>query len=480
MLKRTLFFPQSYGRITMHKLFAIFLVLYSTTLAFAADAPVPDLGKRKAGVDWPVFLGPTADSKSSETGIVTKWKAGTPRIVWQKKLGTGYGIGSVSRGRLLQFDRYGDQARLSCWNAETGAELWKFEYASDYEDLYNYNNGPRCSPLIDGDRVYIFGVEGMLHCVQLLDGKLLWKFDTDRKFGVVQNFFGVGSSPVIHGDLLLVMVGGSPADSHNLPPGQLDRVEPNGTAVVAFDKRTGEVRYKVGDDLASYASLRIATVNKEPFCLAFCRAGLLAFDPRTGKQDFHFPWRSKILESVNAATPTIVADQILISETYGPGSALLNFARGKKEIVWQDDPKKREKTLLSHWCTPVHHAGFGYGCSGRHTHEAMLRCFDWKTGTVKWSEPGLTRASLLYVDGHFVGLGEYGQLFLFKANPEKFELIAELELTDPVAGPLLPGAAGGGALLKYPCWAAPILSHGLLYVRGDDRLVCVELIPEKK
>lgn len=480
MLKPTLRYPKNYGRIIMNKLFAISFVFYFTALAIAADSPVPDVGKRKTGVDWPAFLGPTADSKSSETGLITKWNKGTPRIVWQKKLGTGYGIGSVSRGRFLQFDRYGHQARLSCWNSETGAELWKFEYASDYEDLYNYNNGPRCSPLIDGDRVYIFGVEGMLHCVQLVDGKLLWKFDTARKFGVVQNFFGVGSSPVIHGDLLLVMVGGSPASSQTLPPGQLDRVEPNGTAVVAFDKRTGEVRYKVGDDLASYASLRVTTIDKEPFCLAFCREGLLAFDPRTGKQDFHFPWRSKILESVNAATPTIVGDQVLISETYGPGSTMLKIARGKQELLWQDDPKKREKTLLSHWCTPVHHAGFGYGCSGRHTSDGTLRCFDWKTGVVKWSEPGLTRTSLLYVDGHFVGLGEYGQLFLFKANPEKFELVAEAELTDPVAGPLLPGAAGGGALLKYPCWAAPILSHGLLYVRGDDRLVCVEVILEKK
>ena len=82
-----------------------------------------------------------------------------------------------------------------------------------------------------------------------------------------------------------------------------------------------------------------------------------------------------------------------------------------------------------------------------------------------WSEPGLARTSLLLVDGHFVCLGERGQLLLLKVNPHKFELVSRLE--------------GRDLLLDYPCWAAPILSHGLLYIRGKDRLVCLELIPQK-
>ena len=101
---------------------------------------------------------------------------------------------------------------------------------------------------------------------------------------------------------------------------------------------------------------------------------------------------------------------------------------------------------------------------------------------MQWSEPRLTRTSLLYVDGHFVGLGEYGNLFLFKADPTKFDLVGEAELFDRELGPPQPAVPdlGRRPLLKYPCWSAPILSHGLLYVRGDDRLVCLELIPRKK
>lgn len=441
---------------------------------------VPDLAKRRQGVDWPTFLGPTGDSKSPETGILTAWPKEGPRIVWQRKIGEGYGIGSVSRGRFFQFDRFRQVARLDCLNAETGEELWKFEYATDYADLYGYNGGPRATPLVDDDRVYIYGAEGMLHCLRVTDGAEVWKVDTIREFGVIQNFFGVGSTPVVFDDLLIVMVGGSPDDDKQIPPGQLDRVSPNGTAVVAFDKYTGQVRYKTGQDLASYASLRLARINDQPWCLAFCRGGLLGLDPATGKTRLEFPWRARILESVNASTPVVSGNQIFISETYGVGSALLEVKVQDHGAVWQDDERRREKSFKAHWNTPILVDGFLYGCSGRNPPDAEQRCIEWKTGKVMWSELTQIRTSLLYVDGHFVCLGEFGALQLLKVNPEKLDIVAEVKLKDPDAvGPAIPGLEAPG-LLKSPCWAAPILSHGLLYVRGDDRLVCLELIPEKK
>lgn len=434
----------------------------------AAEKHAPgSLWTRKTGVDWPIFLGPTGDSKSTETGILTQWPPEGLRIVWQRKLGEGYGISSISQGRLFQADRIRDKARLVCLNAETGEELWAHEYGTEYVDMYGYDGGPRCSPLVDGDRVYQYGAEGMLHCLNALTGAEIWKVDVAKDFNVIQNFFGVGSNPVIVGDRLIVMVGGSPADEAGL---SVDRASPNGTAIVTFNKFTGAVEYKLGDDLASYASLKLATIDNRPWCLAFCRAGLLGFDPTTGKQDFHFPWRAKSLESVNASVPVVEGNEVFISETYGPGSAMVAVIPGDAREVWSDDPRKREKSLQTHWNTPVYVDGYLYASSGRHTENAELRCVEWKTGKVMWSVPGLTRCSLLYVDGHFVSQGEYGQLQLIKANPEKYELVAEVLYRD---------GALPRPLLKYPAWAAPILSHGLLYVRGADRLVCLELIPEK-
>ncbi|WP_425616508.1 PQQ-binding-like beta-propeller repeat protein [Anatilimnocola sp. NA78] len=449
-----------------------------------SEAELTNLGTRKKGVDWPIFLGLTQDSKSPETGIITKWTAASPRIVWQRPLGTGYGAPTISKGRLFQFDRFSDQARIYSLNAETGKELWHYDYPTDYSDYFGYNNGPRCSPVVDGNRVYAYGAEGTLTCLTADTGKLVWQVNTQKDFGVVQNFFGVGSTPVVEGDLLIVMVGGSPDWAQSLGAGALDRVEGNGSGIVAFDKFTGKVKYKVSDELASYASLKLATINGRRWCLAFCRGGLIGLEPKSGKLDFAYPWRAKILESVNAAMPVVVGDEVFVSETYGPGSSLLKVSPGSSEVVWKDDDRRRAKAMMTHWNTPVYHDGYLYGSSGRHTENAELRCIEWKTGKVMWSEPGLTRSSLLYADGHFICQAEYGQLIVFKANPQKYEPVTEIELRQPAAGPALPGPKLPGAdapleLLKYPCWAAPVLSHGLLYVRGDDRLVCLELIPEK-
>jgi len=427
------------------------------------DADVPDLGTRAAGIDWPCFLGPDHDSKSPEKGA--KWPAEGLRVVWQRELGTSYGICSVSKGRAFQFDRSGRNAVLFCLRSETGEQLWKFEYPSEYDDMYGYDPGPRCCPVIDGDRVYLLGVEGMLHCLRVVDGKVLWKKDTTQEYGVVQNFFGVGSTPIIEGDLLIVQVGGSPPNSPGIQSGD---VKGNGSGIVAFDKRTGAVKYKITDELASYSSPLVATINGRRWGFVFARGGLVAFDPATGKVDFQYPWRARILESVNASNPVVAGDLVLISECYSVGASVLRVKPGGYDVVWLDG-RKRDQSLATHWNTPIHLDGFVYGSSGRHTAEAELRCVELATGKVQWSVPRLTRSSLMYVDGHFVCLGEEGTLRLIKADPKRYDEVGRLVLKSP----------DGQPLLKYPAWAAPALSHGLLYVRGKDRLVCLDLIPAK-
>lgn len=425
--------------------------------AVGSDRPAG--GGRPGGSDWPTFLGPTRDSVSPETGILTPWPRQGLKKLWECELGLGYAPPVVAAGRLFHFDRFGDAARLTCRDATTGRFLWKFEYPTDYVDRYGYEPGPRACPVVDGDRVYLHGVEGMVYCLRAEDGRELWKVDTREKYHFHQNFFGVGSVPVVDGDLLIVPVGGSPKGPR---PVDFRDVRPNGTAIVALDKHTGAVRYAALDELASYSSPVVVPIAGRRTGLYFARGGLLGFDPQTGKQLFHFPWRARIEESVNASNPVVVGDRVLLTECYGPGAVCLDLKTGTPRPLWSDADKDRyEKSLLCHWNTPIHVNGYVYGCSGRHTEDAELRCVALADGEVKWAKRRTTRTSLLLADGHLISLGEYGTLTLIKVNPERYEEVSRYDVPE----------------LEYPCWAAPVLSHGILYVRGRGKLVALELIP---
>jgi outer membrane protein assembly factor BamB len=113
-----------------------------------------------------------------------------------------------------------------------------------------------------------------------------------------------------------------------------------------------------------------------------------------------------------------------------------------------------------------------YGSSGRNAGDAVLVCADWRSGEIRWSEPGLGRASVALVDGHLVVLGEFGELILARATPEKYDEVSRVRLVDPAAA----GQGSDSSLLVAPCWAAPIVARGYLFVRGQGRIVCLDLL----
>lgn len=424
------------------------------------------------GEDWASFLGPKGNGHSSEKGVDPSLWQPHPPIVWELPLGVSYGGPAIFGTMLYQFDRVGDREQLKCYDIMTAKPLWNWQSGpTPYRDPYGYNNGPRCSPIVDGNLIYLYGVTGNLYCVDATTHNLVWEKDTFKEYGVISNFFGVASNPIVHGDKLLVMIGGSPAESQGLTMMNLAQVKPNGSAIVAFDKRTGKELCRVGNDLASYASLTVQIVAGKPTGLAFLRSGLLAFDPDSGKELFSYPWRADFLESVNAAVPVTDGQKVLISESYQIGSTLLNAASQPWSEVWQDKGPRNKLKFRAHWATPVLIDGYLYGCNGRNEDDSDFRCIRWEDGKVQWTDRRHERSSVTVVDGYLVVLGEFGNLDLVRPNPEKLEVIAHSDLAAI-------NAKTGGPLMEWPCWAAPVVSHGLLFIRGKDRLICMQLIKE--
>ena len=133
-------------------------------------------------------------------------------------------------------------------------------------------------------------------------------------------------------------------------------------------------------------------------------------------------------------------------------------------MLWSDkDAERGEQSLMSHWSTPVLDCEYVYGCSGRHTPEGDIRCVELATGKVLWKQPMKNRFTFTKIDGHILTYAEEGNLLLLKPNAEKFEKIAEWKQISE---------------LDYPCWAPPVVSRGLLYLRGKDRMACYEIIPK--
>jgi outer membrane protein assembly factor BamB len=352
--------------------------------------------------------------------------------------------------------RTDNRERVECLHPETGEKYWEFSYPTQFEDRYGYNNGPRASPVIDGDRVYTYGAEGKLHCLRLQTGQLHWKRDVRAEFKVPQDFFGTAGTPLIEGDLLIINVGA-----------------PGGPSVAAFHKLTGKMVWGAGDKWGpSYASPVPATVHGKRRVFVFAggesdppTGGLISIDPANGAVDFSFPWRSRSYESVNASPPVVVGNQVFISASYRTGSALLNLLPdGKQNVAWTS------QEIGTHWNTAVHKDGYLYAFSGRNEPDAMLVCIELKTGKMMWHaipewdetfERGGTqnkqristyRGTLLAVDGRFLALGELGHLLWLDLNPKGYKELARTWL-----------------FAARETWSTPVLSRGLLYVSQHSR-----------
>jgi outer membrane protein assembly factor BamB len=243
--------------------------------------------------DWPRFLGLAGNNTSAETGLLHKFPTNGVPIVWEKKIGTGYGAPSVQGARLVLHHRVGGEEVVESFNATTGKPEWRHGYPSSYTDPYGYNNGPRCSPLLTSNRCYTFGAEGKLLCLDLETGKVVWQRDTARDWNIPEAFFGVGSTPLLEGDKLIVMVGGQP-----------------NSGVVALDPKTGktiwenvgrtnwngvttlgwraEIPYRwTGEEKqASYSSPFAATIHGQRHLFCLMRQGLVSLNPTNGAINF--------------------------------------------------------------------------------------------------------------------------------------------------------------------------------------------------
>ena len=385
--------------------------------------------------DWPQLLGPGRDGVYQGQDIAPSWPEPGLPVVWQKDIGRGFSNPVAVDSHLILFHRLGDKEVVEALNPDTGSSFWSFSYATTYHDDFGFDNGPRASPVIEEGRVYTFGAQGVLHCLDLSTGRKMWKVDTHAQFAVRKGFFGAVGSPLIDGDAIFLNVGGK-----------------SGAGLAAFDKKTGNLLWTAGDDEASYASPIAASFGGRSHILFFTRTGLVGTDSGSGEVLFRFPWHSRNRASVNAATPLKVDDLIFLSSSYRTGAVVLRVKGRELLQIWSSDD-----VLSNHYATSVHHKGNLYGFHGRQEYGPSFRCVDLLTGKVRWSQDRFGSGTVTRAGGRLIMLRENGELLLAEANPQRYQLISKTSILT-------------GTVRAYPA-----LADGLLYARNEDTLICVDL-----
>jgi outer membrane protein assembly factor BamB len=374
--------------------------------------------------DWPHWRGPTRDGISTETG----WKlaGGEAKKLWTAQVGMGCSAIHVAQGRAYTLGNKNETDTVFCFDAITGKELWKHSYPCPLQPKF-WEGGTLATPTLDGDRVYSISKVGDLFCFEAATGKIVWQKNLEKDFGGKMPTWGFSGSPLVLGDKLLVETG---ADTGS---------------VVALDKATGQLVWRGGKGPAGYGTIQPFSLRGKDYLAVFTGNALAILEQNGGKQIASYPFKTKY--DVNAVTPLISGDKIFIAAGYSHGSALVKFTGAALEQVWES------KQMRNHFNSCVLVNGHLYGFD-----ENDLACMELATGTLKWSQKGLGKASLILADGKLLILSEKGDLITAEPSPAGFKELARAKA------------------LTYKCWCVPVLANGRIYCKNNSGdLACVDV-----
>ncbi len=401
------------------------------------DRTLPQVPRPAAKGGWPTLFGPHGDNSSSESGIRVDWPAAGPPERWSVAVGLGYSAPVVADDRLILFHRMGDEETVDCLNPLNGQPQWRFAYPTSYTSSTLYSEGPYATPVIHGSRVYTIGAEGNFHCLELASGSLVWQRELNKEFDVEETMFAVSASPLVVDDRVILNLGGAESEA----------------GVVALDKQTGATVWKATQRIASCATPRVATIHGRSYVFAWTDSALACLGFEDGEVIWEIPFRAKNPQTVHGTSPLVYGDVVLVCG-YQLGSLCLRILPGGQyEVLWCHNRKVLDSQYTNLLCID----GCVYGFS---TVDRSLRCVDLMTGDVRWSwRSKITCGNSIAVDGRMLIFGERGRLACLDIDPD--EPVAHWHSPRP--------------LLAGRCFTAPALSGGLLYLRNEKKLICLDL-----
>jgi outer membrane protein assembly factor BamB len=410
--------------------------------------------------DWPEWRGKGRNGIWTESGILDKFPEKGLTAVWRTPIHGGFAGPAVAAGRVFvtDFKRSSGKKgmeRALCLDEKSGKILWTREWDADYQGI-SYDTGPRATPTVDGDRVYIVGGSGTLLCLNARTGDVIWRKDYVKDYRMQMPTWGIASAPLVDGDRLIAIVGGQPD-----------------AKVIAFDKMTGKEIWRAlpSDSEQGYSQPVIVAARGTRQLIIWDPTAVVALDPATGKTYWQHPFRINL--SLTLATPVFDGSRLLVSSFYN-GSMLLDLAKEKASVIWKGKSNSEINTDGLHAVvnTPVIDGDYIYGiCS-----YGQFRCLNLKTEERIWETMEVTKEKARWASGFIVRHGDRyfinndrGELIIAKLSAQGYQEISRAQLIKPTSNP------GNRRELGAVNWSHPAYANRHIVARNDEEIISVSL-----
>jgi outer membrane protein assembly factor BamB len=385
-----------------------------------------------AAADWPQWQGPDRTRISKETGLLKEWPASGPPVIWTATgLGSGYGSMAVAGDRVFVQGARGRNSVVIALNRADGKELWAKALGAPQTN--DKGPGPRGTPTVDGDRLYVLSENGDLACLKT-DGTAVWQRNILKDFGGSQLRWLISESPLVDGPHVIVSPGGP------------------GAGMVKLDKMTGKTVWTSQDlsDAAGYSSVIAADVQGVRTYMTFTAAAGVGVRASDGKLMFRYPNAANSV--ANIATPIVANNKVFFTSAYGTGGGLLDLTVQNGEVKAKELYFTRD--MKNHHGGVVLVDGYLYGFN-----DAILTCLDVATGKLMWRDRTAAKGSVTFADGHLYIQSENNVVGLAEATPSGYREKGRFTIPDK----------------GLPSWAHPVVSDGRLYVRNQDTLLVYDI-----
>jgi outer membrane protein assembly factor BamB len=385
-----------------------------------------------AAADWPQWQGPDRTGISKETGLMKEWPSSGPPVVWSaQNLGNGYGSMAVAGDRIFLQGMVGGNSTVFALNRADGKAVWS--KALGRAESNDQGPGPRGTPTVDGDRLYVLTENGDLACLKT-DGTAVWQRNILKDFGGRQLRWLISESPLVDGPHVIVSPGGS------------------GAGMVKLDKMTGKTVWTSKDlsDPAGYSSPIVADVGGVRTYLTFTAGAGVGVRASDGKLMFRYPNAANNV--ANITTPIFSDNKVFFTSAYDTGGGLVDLTAQNGELKAKEVYFTRN--MKNHHGGVVLVGGYLYGFN-----DSILTCLEFATGKQMWRDRSVGKGSVTYADGNLYIQGENNVVGLAEASASGYKEKGRFQIADK----------------GLPSWAHPVVSGARLYVRNQDTLSAYDI-----